>query len=77
MPYLWPKTFHRPCHDLPGSMIHLVYQDAPTCTRTKKFCELAWTIYKEKFFCEAYDQFSNLEYKSLITSLYFLVAGVC
>lgn len=29
MPYLWPKTFHRPCHDLLGLMIHLVYQDAP------------------------------------------------
>ena len=34
MPYLWPKTFHRPCHDLLGLMIHLVYQGAPE--RAKK-----------------------------------------
>ena len=75
MHYLLPRTFHRPCHDLPGLMIRLVYQGAPE--RAKKiFLEIQWTI-QRNYFCMTYDRFSNLEYKSLITSLDLLVAGVC
>ena len=74
MPYLWPETFHKPCHDLLGSMIHLVYQGAPE--RAKKSSEIE-RIMQRNFFCKTYDRFSNLEHKSLITSLNFFVTGVC
>ena len=33
MLYQWPKTFHKFCHDLLGSMIHQAYQDVTKMAR--------------------------------------------
>ena len=33
MLYQWPKTFHKLCHDLLGSMIHQAYQDVTKMAR--------------------------------------------